>query len=82
MAESCVRTLRQELTLLTAGRAGRPDESALRRTLTAMGLSGISMGRESDFAASTGSACIYGTFTPEGPELSIGPLTRNSACRP
>lgn len=82
MAESCAQTLRQELTLLTAGRAGRPDESALQRTLTAMGLSGISIGRESDFAASTGDACIYGTFTAKGPELSIGPLTPNDTCRP
>lgn len=82
IAESCVRTLRLELTLLTGGRGGRPGEPALLRTLTSQGLSGITVGNESAFAASTGTACVYGAFTAEGPELSIGPLAANGTCHP
>ncbi|RSM48833.1 hypothetical protein DMB66_45895 [Actinoplanes sp. ATCC 53533] len=82
IAESCVRTLRLELTLLTGGRGGRPGEPALLRTLTSKGLSGITVGKESAFAASTGTACVYGTFTAEGPELTIGPLAANDTCHP
>jgi hypothetical protein len=52
----------------------------LRRTLTATGLSGISIGEESAFAASTGDACVHGTFTPHGSDLSIGPPAADSAC--
>ena len=81
VAESCVRTLRLELTLLTGGRGGRPGEPALMRALTSQGLSGITVGNGSAFAASTGTACVYGTFTAEGPELSIGPLATNGTCR-
>ena len=80
-AESCARTLRMELTLLTSGRGETPQEPALRRTLTAMGLSGITVGAGSAFAASTGTACVYGTFTADGPELSIGPLGADGTCR-
>jgi len=80
LAESCVRTLRLELTLLTGGRGGRPEEPALLRTLTSQGLSGITVGSGAAFAASTGAACVYGTFTADGPELSIGPLAANGTC--
>lgn len=82
IAEFCVRTLRLELRLLTGGRGGRPEEPALRRMLTSQGLSGITVGEGSAFAASTGTACVYGVFTAAGPELSIGPPAARGTCRP
>jgi hypothetical protein len=80
VAESCARILRLELTLLIGGRGGRPAEPALRRTLARQGLSGIAVGDESAFAASTGAACVHGVFTAEGPQLSIGPIAANRTC--
>jgi len=80
-AESCARTLRLELTLLTGGRGEAPRVPALHRTLAAVGLSGVTVGDGSAFAASTGTDCVYGTFTGAGPELSIGPLAANGTCR-
>jgi hypothetical protein len=59
-----------------------PAEPALLRTLTSIGLSGITIGDGSAFAGSTGTACVYGVFTPAGPELSIGPLPASGTCRP
>jgi len=80
VAETCARILRLELTLLVGGRGGSPAEPALRRTLALQGLTGIIVGDESAFAASTGAACVHGVFTEEGPRLSIGPLAANHTC--
>ncbi len=81
VAESCARMLRLDLTLLTGGRGGPPKEPALHEALARQGLSGITVGNGSAFAASTGTACLYGVFTTEGPELSIGPLAADGTCR-
>jgi hypothetical protein len=81
-AEACGRALRMELTLLTAGRGEAPEESLLRRTLLTQGLSRITISADSSFAASTGKDCVFGTFTTNGPELTLGPPAADGACRP
>jgi hypothetical protein len=71
-----------ELTLLTAGRGEPPEESMLRRTLTTQGLTRITISADSSFAASTVKDCVFGTFTTNGPELTLGPPAADGACRP
>jgi hypothetical protein len=81
-AESCARTLQQELTLLAASPGGITDEQSLRRILTSAGLSRILVQPGPAFAAAAGQACVHGTFPSGRPELSIGPQQPDGSCRP
>lgn len=80
-AETCARDLSPELNLLMRGTAPL-DESTLRTFLTGEGLTGIVIGPELSFAGATGQACVHGSFTADGPALSIGPTGPDGGCRP
>jgi hypothetical protein len=80
-AEACARHLSPQLNLLMRDTAPL-DERALRRFLTREGLTGIGIGPGPSFAGATGAACVYGSFTADGPELSIGPPGPDGSCSP
>ncbi|MFC3738546.1 hypothetical protein ACFOS3_15945 [Paractinoplanes deccanensis] len=77
-AEACVHALRIQFSLLEAAGSERPDLGAALRSA---GLTQIVVASPS-FAASTGSACLYGTLTPAGPTFAIGPVTAGKPCSP
>jgi hypothetical protein len=81
-AEACVYVLRLQFSLLTSGFRSVPDASAIDRTLRAAGLAKIVIRPGPVFAASTGAACVYGTFTAAGPAFTIGPLGTDGSCSP
>jgi hypothetical protein len=81
-AEACVHALNIRFTLLTSGSRTVPDEQAIDETLRAAGLTNIVIRSGPAFAASTGAACIYGTFTTAEPAFAIGPPTTDGSCRP
>lgn len=81
-AEACVYFLRLQFSLLMSGSATVPDASAIDATLRAAGLAKVLVRPGPIFAASTGAACIYGTFTPAGPAFTIGPLGTDGSCAP
>ena len=81
-AEACVRALRIEFSLLTAGSPAAPDDPAIERALRSAGLTKIVIRSGPVWAASTGGACVYGTFTAAGPAFTIGPPAIDGSCRP
>jgi hypothetical protein len=81
-AEACVHALRIHFSLLASGSRSVPDEPAIDAALRSAGLTKIAVRSGPAFAASTGAACIHGTFTGTGPAFTIGPLTTDNACRP
>jgi hypothetical protein len=81
-AEACVQALEIRFSLLMRGSRAAPDESTIDSALRSVGLTDVVIGPESSFAASTGSACVYGTFTPAGPDFAIGPASAGRSCHP
>ncbi|WP_412750355.1 hypothetical protein [Krasilnikovia sp. M28-CT-15] len=81
-AEACIRALTMRFTLLAAGARTVPDRRAVDAALRSAGLLRIVVRPGPAFAASTGSACVYGAFTPAGPAFEIGPLAGDDSCRP
>jgi hypothetical protein len=79
-AEACVRQLQMELTLL--GASGNLQAAAVEAVLLRAGLRDPVVEPGPAFAASTGSACIVGSFTGTEPSLAIAPLTQAGACKP
>ncbi|WP_148308237.1 hypothetical protein [Actinoplanes friuliensis] len=80
VAESCARALSLELKLLAANAGNVPDSSSVHRLLTAKGLTGVTTDTRSSFAGAIGDACVHGTFSTDGPELSIGPQSPDGTC--
>jgi hypothetical protein len=81
-AEACVYRLKMEFNLLMSGSPRVPDEQAIGAALSSAGLTKIVVRSGPVFAASTGAACVLGTFTAKGPSFTIGPLAPNKSCRP
>ncbi|WP_433366676.1 hypothetical protein ACQPZX_38180 [Actinoplanes sp. CA-142083] len=79
-AESCVQFLMRHFTLLTTGFRSVPDESAIDTALRSAGLEQVVVGAGPAFAASTGAACVYGTFTGSGLDFAIGPRAADGSC--
>jgi hypothetical protein len=79
-AEACVQDLRRHFTLLTANASGVPDESTVDAALRSAGLTKIVVRPGQGFAASTGTACLYGTFTEPVPDFAIGPRAADGSC--
>jgi hypothetical protein len=80
-AEACVHVLKIQFSLLTAGSRTAPDEQAVEAALRSAGLTKILIHSGPVFAASTGAACVFGSFTATGPAFTIGPLTTDGSCR-
>jgi hypothetical protein len=80
-AEECVRLLLQEFTLSSAGSGRAPGEAGIRAALTNAGLLQPVVVPGPAFAASTGEACIVGTFTDGKPAMTLTPLS-GTTCRP
>nr|WP_296073759.1 hypothetical protein [uncultured Actinoplanes sp.] len=80
-AEACVRALRVRFALLTAGASSAPGGPEIDAALRSAGLLKITVRAAGAFAASTGEACIYGSFGAAGPEFAIGPVATGGACR-
>ncbi len=80
-AEECVRLLLLEFTLRAAGSGRAPDEADTRAALTNAGLLQPVVVAGPAFAASTGEACIVGTFTDGRPAMTLTPLS-GTTCRP
>jgi hypothetical protein len=79
-AEACVHALSIEFTLLASGSRAVPDEREIDEALRAAGLMKIFVRSGPAFAASTGAACVYGTFTEAGPAFTIGPPAIDGSC--
>lgn len=79
-AEACVRLLQLEFSLRGAG-TGRLDERAVRAALESVGLTAVNVGRGPVFTASTGRACILGTFPADRPAMEIAPLGAGGDCQ-
>jgi hypothetical protein len=80
-AEECVRLLLLDFTLRTAGSGRAPDEAGIRAALTNAGLLQPVVVAGPAFAASTGEACIVGTFPDGKPAMILTPLS-GTTCRP
>jgi hypothetical protein len=81
-AEACVYLLRTQFALLTTGSRTAPDERAIEVALRSAGLTNIVVRSGPVFAAFTGGACVYGSFTATVPAFIIGPSTAAGSCRP
>ena len=81
-AESCVRALRIEFTLLAAGSGTRPSDDTIRATLRHAGLTSVTVQPGPTFAASTGQACLLGSLTTEKPSFTIAQLGPDGSCHP
>jgi hypothetical protein len=81
-AEACVYALKLTFSLLTAGTRTVPDRQEIDTALRSAGLTKIVIHPGPSFAASTGAACVYGTFAATGPSFAIGPLASDGSCRP
>lgn len=79
-AEACIHALKLQLSLRADG-ARVPDGPAVDAALRAVGLTKIVVGPGSTFAASTGAACIVGTYAATGPAFTIGPEDADGSCR-
>lgn len=73
-AEACVHALQLKFNLLARASGTPPDEEAIGAALRSAGLTKIVVRPGPAFAASTGAACVRGTFTASGPAFSITPL--------
>jgi hypothetical protein len=81
-AEACVYFLKLQFSLLTAGSRAAPAEPAIETALRSAGLLKIVIRSGPVFAASTGAACVHGSFTAAEPAFVIGPLAAGGSCRP
>ena len=79
-AEACVRLLQIEFTLQAAATGAAPADAAIQATLLKVGLRKPVVKPGPAFAASTGSACITGTFVGADPSKAIAPLNPAGAC--
>ena len=79
-AEACVRLLQIEFTLQAAATGAAPADAAIQATLLKVGLRKPVVKPGPAFAASTGSACITGTFVGAEPSMTIAPLNPAGAC--
>jgi hypothetical protein len=79
-AEACVYFLRIQFSLLAAGSRAAPAEPAIEAALHSAGLTKIVIHPGPVFAASTGAACVHGSFTAEGPSFVIGPAATDGSC--
>ena len=75
-AEECVRLLSLEFNLLAGGSGRVPDDAGIRAALEKNGLTGIVIRPGPAFAASTGRACIRGTFPAGVPDMMMSPGAR------
>jgi hypothetical protein len=57
-----------------------PDKKTIDEALRTAGLTKIFVRSGPAFAASTGAACVYGTFDEAGPAFTIGPLATDGSC--
>jgi hypothetical protein len=80
-AEACVYLLKIQFSLLSAGSRTAPDEQAIEEALSSAGLTKIVVRPGPVFVASTGAACVHGSFTVTGPAFIIGPLGADGSCR-
>jgi hypothetical protein len=80
-AEACVHALKIQFSLLAAGSRTAPDEQAIEAALRSAGLTKVLIHSGPVFAASTGAACVFGSFTATGPAFIVGPLTTDGSCR-
>ncbi|MDI6099568.1 hypothetical protein QLQ12_13270 [Actinoplanes sp. NEAU-A12] len=80
-AQACVDALRTEFALRMRGSHETPGGPVIDVSLRSAGLTQIVIGSAS-FAASTGAACVYGTFAAAGPEFAIGPVAADGSCPP
>lgn len=81
-AEACVHALKREFSLRAGGSRAVPDEPAIGAALRSAGLTNIDVRPGPAFTASTGAACIYGTFTASGPGFTLGPPATDGSCPP
>ncbi len=81
-AEQCIAVLRQELALRTAGADRAPGEADIRAALEGAGLTRPVVRPGPRFAASTGEACVLGTFTGGTAAFTIAALPADGSCRP
>ncbi|MCM4081104.1 hypothetical protein [Paractinoplanes hotanensis] len=81
-AEACVHILKLRFSLLTAGSRTAPDKQAIEAALRSAGLTKVVIRSGPIFAASTGDACLHGSFSAAEPAFVIGPPATDGACRP
>ena len=81
-AEACIYALKLHFSLLTSGSQTVPDNQAIGAALNTAGLTKIVVRPGPTFAASTGAACVHGTFTTTGPAFTIAPLAADGSCPP
>jgi hypothetical protein len=81
-AEDCVYLLKMQFALLTTGSRTAPDEQAIGVALRSAGLMKIVVDSGPVFAAFTGGACVYGSFTATVPAFIIGQPAPDGSCRP
>jgi hypothetical protein len=79
-AENCVHLLSLRFSLLAAGDKAL-TEPTVRAELLDAGLTGVIVDPGPTFAASTGQACVVGTFTAGTPIFAITPLAGDGSCR-
>ncbi|MDY7087652.1 MAG: hypothetical protein SYR96_21395 [Actinomycetota bacterium] len=71
-----------QFSLLTVGSRTAPEEQAIEAALHSAGLAKIVVRRGPVFAASTGAACVYGSFTATGPTFIISQPAADGSCPP
>jgi hypothetical protein len=81
-AEACVYLLKMQFALLTAGSRTAPNEQSIEAALRSAGLMKIVVRSGPVFAAFTGGACVYGSFTATVPAFITGPPAADGSCRP
>jgi hypothetical protein len=79
-AEACVYALKLRFSLLAAGSSDVPGRREIDTSLRSAGLTKIVFRSESSFAASTGTACVYGSFPGSEPEFVIGAPAADGSC--
>jgi hypothetical protein len=79
-AEACVYLLRLRFSLLTSGSGTAPARAEIEHSLRSLGLTEVVLEPGPVFAASTGAACIHGTFTEDDPSFTISPLAVDGSC--
>lgn len=80
-AEACISLLKMHFSLLTSGSRTVPDDRAIEAALRSAGLSRIVVRPGPEFTASTGAACLSGTYAATGPAFTIGPSAADGSCR-
>lgn len=81
-AEACVHALEIYFSLLAAGSRSTPQPSQVDQALRSAGLTNIVVAPGPVFGASTGELCVFGAFTTNGPEFTLGPPATDGSCRP